>query len=91
MGRHSTPEDATQVRYPWRAVVRTIIQLVVGLAAAMPMIVDSTGLPTTVAGIGTALAISATITRLMSIPAVNAALAAWVPWLAAEPRTGGDL
>ncbi|MGV9666923.1 hypothetical protein [Nocardia niigatensis] len=79
------PEAASQVRYPWRAVARTVFQLVVGLAAALPVIVASSGLPTTAAGIGTALAISATITRVMSLPAVNAALATWLPWLAAEP------
>ncbi|MFI6368936.1 hypothetical protein ACIBG0_40195 [Nocardia sp. NPDC050630] len=83
--------DASQVRYPWRAVVRTVFQLVVGLAAALPMIVATSGLPATAAGIGAALAISATITRVMSVPAVNAALAIWAPWLAAEPRAGGDL
>lgn len=91
MGRHSLEGEATQVRHPWRAMVRTVFQLVVGLAAALPMIVASTGLPATAAGIGAALAISATITRLMSLPAVNAALQLWVPWLAADPRAGGDL
>lgn len=91
MGRHSLEGEATQVRYPWRAMVRTVFQLVVGLAAALPMIVASTGIPSTAAGIGAALAISATITRLMSVPAINAALAIWAPWLAAEPRAGGDL
>ncbi|WP_063017552.1 MULTISPECIES: hypothetical protein [Nocardia] len=87
MGRHSA-EDASQVRYPWRTVVRTAFQLVVGLAAAMPMFIASTGLPTTAAGIGAALAVSATITRFMAMPAVNAAIATWAPWLAAEPRAG---
>ncbi|GAB4582635.1 hypothetical protein [Nocardia sp. IFM 10818] len=91
MGRYNAPEDASQVRYPWRAVARTIFQLVVGLAAVLPMIVASSGLPTTAAGIGAALAISAAITRLMSVPAVNAALQLWVPWLAAELRAGADL
>lgn len=85
MGRHSTPEDATQVRYPWRAVVRTIFQLVVGVAAAMPAIVAASGLPETAAGVGVALAVSAAVTRVMAIPAVDMALRVWAPWLAAEP------
>ncbi|MCU1640923.1 MAG: hypothetical protein JWN03_1198 [Nocardia sp.] len=83
--------EPSQVQHPWRAMTRTIFQLVVGLAAALPMIVASTGLPTTTVGIGAALAISAVVTRIMALPAVNAALATWVPWLAAEPRAGGDL
>ncbi|MFE3051614.1 hypothetical protein [Nocardia sp. NPDC059239] len=89
MGQHSAPENASQVRYPWRTLARTTFQLIVGLAAAMPLIVASSGLPTTAAGIGTALAISAAITRIMSVPQVNLALAIWVPWLAAEPRDDG--
>lgn len=86
MGRHSLPEDATQVRYPWRTTVRTVFQLVVGVAAALPMIVAASGLPETAAGVGVALGVAAAITRMMSIPAVNVALARFLPWLAAEPN-----
>ncbi|TLF72932.1 hypothetical protein [Nocardia cyriacigeorgica] len=89
MGRHSLPEDATQVRYPWRTTVRTVFQLVVGIAAALPMIVAASGLPETAAGVGVALGVAAAITRLMSLPAVNGALAVWLPWLAAEPKERG--
>ncbi|MFR9767045.1 hypothetical protein [Nocardia sp. SC052] len=85
MGRHSDPQDATQVRYPWRTTVRTVFQLIIGIAAAMPMIVAASGLPETAAGVGVALGVSAAITRLMSLPVVNGALTVWVPWLAAEP------
>lgn len=86
----STAETPSQVRYPWRAVVRTSFQLAVGLAAAMPAIVAASGLPVTAAGIGAALAVSAAVTRVMSIPTVNAVIAMWVPWLAADPRRGAD-
>ncbi|WP_433660804.1 hypothetical protein ACQPW1_00495 [Nocardia sp. CA-128927] len=89
MSRDQATEQPSQVRYPWRALVRTVFQLVVGLASALPIIVSASGLPATAAGIGTALAISAAITRLMGVPAVNAALAIWAPWLAAEPVGGG--
>ncbi|MFE3196275.1 hypothetical protein ACFXHA_45270 [Nocardia sp. NPDC059240] len=92
MGRHDLAEGGpSQVRHPWRAVARTAFQLVVGLAAALPAIVASTGLPATAAGIGVALAISATLTRIMAVPAVNSALTLWAPWLAAEPRAGDGL
>lgn len=90
MGRHSAA-DPSQVRYPWRTTTRTVFQLVIGLAAAMPLLVSSSGLPATATGVGAALAISATITRVMAIPAVAIAIGRYAPWLAAEPRAGGDL
>ncbi|WP_054812115.1 hypothetical protein [Nocardia arizonensis] len=86
MGCHSTPEDPTQVRFPWRAVLRTALSVVIGTAAAMPMIVAASGLPDTAAGVGTLLGVSAAVTRVLAVPAVNLALARWAPWLAAEPR-----
>ncbi|WP_175587184.1 hypothetical protein [Nocardia cyriacigeorgica] len=62
-----------------------MFQLVVGVAAALPMIVAASGLPETAAGVGVALGVAAAITRVMSIPAVNFALQRFLPWLAAEP------
>lgn len=78
----------SQVAYPWRAVLRTVFQLVVGLAAALPTLVGVAHLPPS-AALAAALAIAAAITRIMAIPAVNAALEQWAPWLAAAPATGG--
>ncbi len=83
MGRHSAPEVPSQVRWPWRAAARTFFQLGVGTAAAMPQLVESSGLPDTAWGVGTALAVSLTITRVMSIPGVDAVIDRWVPWLSA--------
>ncbi|WP_063039737.1 hypothetical protein [Nocardia pseudovaccinii] len=71
-------------------MARTAFQLVVGTAPMMPVIVTSSGLPETTAGVGAALAISAVITRVMAIPAVDAALSTWAPWLAAEPSSPSD-
>ncbi len=79
------PRPPTQVRHPWRTLGRTLFQLAVGIAPAMPLIVADAGLPTTAAGVTVALAISAVVTRAMSIPAVDEALRDAVPWLAAEP------
>ncbi len=86
MGRHSA--ETTQESYPWRTVFRTGVQVGIGLAAAMPMIVSSSGVPETLPGIGVALAVSATVTRVMAIPAVNFALKLYAPWLSAAPREG---
>ncbi|MGW5377427.1 hypothetical protein ACWESM_18475 [Nocardia sp. NPDC003999] len=86
MGRHSAPDAPTQVRFPWRAAIRTTFQLGVGTAAAMPQLVESSGLPDTAWGVGTALAVSLTITRVMAIPAVDILIDRYAPWLSA---TGG--
>lgn len=83
MGRHSAPDAPTQVRFPWRAAARTVFQLGVGTAAAMPQLVESSGLSETAWGVGTALAVSAVVTRVMAIPAVDLLIGRWAPWLAA--------
>jgi len=83
MGRRSA-DAPTQVRHPWRAVVRTGFQVTVGVAAAMPMIVTASGLPETATGVGVALGVSAAITRVMAIPAVDILIARYVPWLSAS-------
>lgn len=88
MGEHSLPEPATQVAHPWRAVVRTIFQLVVGLALAMPTLVTVLDLPPS-AGLTAALGIAAAITRVMAIPAIDALLQRWLPWLATSPGDDG--
>lgn len=88
MGRHAA--SSTQESYPWRAVVRTGFQVTVGVAAAMPILVSSSGLSETLPGVGVALGVSAALTRFMAIPAVNFALKLYAPWLAAAPREGTD-
>ncbi len=82
--RHARPDEPTQVRWPWRAVARTAFQAGVGVAAAMPVIVAESGLPSTAWGVGTAIGVSAAITRVMAIPGVDALLARWAPWLSAQ-------
>lgn len=81
-----SPVQPTQVQYPWRAFVRTVVQLVVGLAVAVPVFVQASGLPETTAGVGVALAVSAVITRVMADPRVESFIAMVAPWLAAQPR-----
>lgn len=88
MGEHSLPEPATQVAHPWRTVVRTIFQLVLGLAIALPSLVVGLDLPPS-AGLTAALGIAAAVTRVMAIPAVDALLRQWLPWLAADPGDAG--
>jgi hypothetical protein len=78
----------SQVRNPGRTVARTVFQLVIGLAAAIPELVTLSGVPQTVSSVGVGLAAAAVVTRVMAIPQVDAALQLWAPWLAAEPGSG---
>ena len=78
----STP---TQVARPWRATVRTGLAVVVALAAMMPLLVDASGLDETAGPVAGVLAIAGAITRVMALPQVEAFLARFVPWLAADP------
>ncbi len=58
----------------WVRVCRTLIQVLVPLAAAAPLLVDEIGLSAT-SGLGASLlAASAVLTRLMSVPAVEQAI-----------------
>ena len=79
-------EATTQEQYPWRTVVRTIFQAVVGFASMWALIVGALGLDETLPWVAASLAVTGGITRVMAIPEVNAWLARWVPWLAAEPN-----
>lgn len=64
----------TQVVHPWRATVRTLIQVVAALAVAVPGIVAAieSGNPGLTGPVGVAAITAAGIvTRVMALPAVN--------------------
>jgi hypothetical protein len=61
-----------------RRTVRTVFQNVLGLAAAMPLIVDAARLSDTVPGVAVALAVSGAVTRVMALPAVDGLLPSWL-------------
>lgn len=82
------PPVTTQTRYPWRTTVRTAFQLVTGIAPMVPLIIDASGLDEAAAPVAGAIAISAGITRVMALPAVEGFLRRWAPWLAAAPTSG---
>mgnify|MGYP007055515414 CR=1 FL=1 len=75
---------ATQTEYPWHAVVRTVFQALVGFAAMWALIVEALGINESWPWVAASLAVTGAITRVMAIPAVNAWLGRYVPWLAAE-------
>lgn len=81
------PAPPTQVRRPWRSTIRTVVQLVVAVATVAPLVaagvyVDVDQAP---AIVGQVLAAAAVVTRVMALPAVEAFLRRWVPWIAADP------
>lgn len=77
----------TQVVRPWRTTVRTVFQLLVGLATLIPLVVthvysDTEAIP---AALAQAVVVSTAVTRLMALPAVETFLADYLPWLSADP------
>lgn len=65
-----------------RRTVRTVFQSALALAAGLPLLVHTAGLPDTLPGLGTILGAAAAITRLMALPAVDR----WLPqWLRKAP------
>jgi hypothetical protein len=65
-----------------RRTARTILAVVLALAAGLPLLVRTAGLPDTLPGLGTVLAVAAAITRVMALPQVDA----WMPgWLKMAP------
>jgi hypothetical protein len=61
-----------------RRTIRTVIQTAVSIAVALPFIVRASGISTTLPGVGIALAVSAAVTRVMSVPAVESLLPTWL-------------
>ena len=61
-----------------RRTVRTAVQWVLSLAAALPGIVDAAGLPESLPWVATGLAVSAGLTRVMALDSVDALLPSWL-------------
>jgi hypothetical protein len=76
--------EATQVRYPRRAMLRTAVAAVV---AALPLIPEAAaGLHLGTGGtIGQIVFVAGSITGVLALPGVEAWLHQYAPWLAAQP------
>lgn len=93
-GREPVPTDPreiprprpTQVKSPWRATLRTVFQALVGFAAMWALIVQAIGLNEDWQWVAASLAVTGAITRVMALPAVEAYLQRFLPFLAATPR-----
>lgn len=76
----------TQARHPWRAVARTILQALVALASASPLIytaITTQDPAAATGGAALALGVAGAITRVMALPAVEEFLRRFLPFLAA--------
>jgi len=61
-----------------RRTIRTVFQTGVGVAAAMPQIVDASGAAPTLWGVAYLLAVSGGLSRIMALPAVDRLLPSWI-------------
>ena len=61
-----------------KRTIRTVLQTIVGLAAALPLIIGASGVSESVPGVAVALAVSGALTRIMAVPAVNDLLPEWL-------------
>lgn len=58
--------------------LRTTVQTILGVLAAIPLLVGAGDLPASLPGIGVLLAVSTVITRVMANPAVDRLLPSWL-------------
>lgn len=79
----TSPTPPSQVAYPAKALLRTVIQVLVGLAAIAPFLIDDLGIKATGGFVVTVLGVAAALTRVMAIPAVDRLLSSF--GLGAEP------
>ncbi|MGW4648344.1 hypothetical protein [Kitasatospora sp. NPDC004289] len=61
-----------------RRALRTTLQTLLGLLAALPLLADSGTLPATLPGLAVAVSVSTALTRLMALPGVEALLPSWL-------------
>ena len=78
----------TQVRRPWRATLRTVVQAALALATLLPYALSHVDVNPG-GKLAQVLASLAVFTRVMADPRVEAFLQKYVPWLAATVKNPG--
>lgn len=85
----------TQVRHPWRSMIRTIVQFAIGVATLVPLVATGVyhGGDQIPAVLGQLLAVIALVTRIMAVPGVEDFLRSWkiLQWLATAPSPDGHV
>lgn len=66
------------VKESTKHTLRTGFQFLVGVAAALPLLVDASGIPESAPGVGVGLAVAAAVTRVMAVPVVQRLLPSWL-------------
>ncbi|WP_405994949.1 hypothetical protein [Streptomyces sp. NBC_00986] len=61
-----------------KRTVRTVLQTSVGVAVALPGIVDASGVPASLPWVAGALAVAGGLARVMALPSVQALLPSWL-------------
>ncbi|GAA0955322.1 hypothetical protein [Nonomuraea longicatena] len=61
-----------------KRALRTALQTLVGVAVALPLIVDASGIPATATGVAGALAVAGGLARVMALPVVQSLLPSWL-------------
>jgi hypothetical protein len=74
----------TQIRHPWRAMLRTAFAILVGVLPVIPQILAGANLNNTEFGLQVG-AYAVTVTRILALPAVDAWMKRNVSWLATSP------
>lgn len=81
----------TQVRRPWRATLRTAVAGIIGFAALLPLLVETSGLdPEVYPWLAGVLAVAAAVTRIMAMPQVEEFLQKHLSFLAAAPHASTE-
>lgn len=86
------PNESTQQKHPWKATIRTTLQVVVGLAVLMPIVANevSAEFPELAGYFAIPVGIAAVITRLMATDTVEKTLARIFPWLSTGAEKDAD-
>ncbi|MFF7982270.1 hypothetical protein ACFZDK_24600 [Streptomyces sp. NPDC007901] len=61
-----------------KRTARTVLQTTVGVAVALPGIVDASGIPASLPWAAGALAVAGGLARVMALPTVQALLPSWL-------------
>lgn len=80
-------DQPTQTRHPWRATLRTVAAGAVSGAVVLPLVADQLHL-SNVPAVAAVVAGCGALTRVLAMPAVDAWLLRFAPWLAAQPPQG---
>lgn len=80
-------QPPTQVKRPWRSVLRTVIVAALALLPTLPDVAEAAGL-SEIPSVVTMLGVAAAVQRVLTIPAVDKWLDHYIPWLAADPYQG---